>query len=91
MANRVHDTLGVPVTYVVANPSSYAWPDATRPMPIDDAAPENARGGWDVETPHVKFSYGPFTAAAGCANYDKGRPASRIGRPATPRRCRTSS
>ena len=71
MANRVHDTLGVPVTYVVANPSSYAWPDATRPMPIDDAAPENARGGWDVETPHVKFSYGPFTAAAGCANYDK--------------------
>jgi hypothetical protein len=31
MANRVHDTLGIPVNYVVANPSSYAWPDATRP------------------------------------------------------------
>ena len=32
MANRVHDTLGVPVTYVVANPSSYAYPDANRPV-----------------------------------------------------------
>ena len=32
MANRVHETLGVRVTYVVANPSSYAWPDASRPL-----------------------------------------------------------
>jgi hypothetical protein len=32
MANRVHDTLGVPITYVVANPSSYAYPDPTRPV-----------------------------------------------------------
>jgi pimeloyl-ACP methyl ester carboxylesterase len=31
MSNRVHETLGVPVSYVVANPSSYAWIDATRP------------------------------------------------------------
>lgn len=31
MANMVHDSLGVPVTYVVANPSSYAYPDAARP------------------------------------------------------------
>ena len=31
MGNRVHDSLGVPVTYVVSNPSSYAWPDAMRP------------------------------------------------------------
>ncbi len=31
MANRVHDDLGVPVKYVVANPSSYAYLDATRP------------------------------------------------------------
>ena len=31
MVNRVHETLGVAVSYVVANPSSYAWPDATRP------------------------------------------------------------
>ncbi len=31
MANKVHDTLGVRVSYVVANPSSYAYLDATRP------------------------------------------------------------
>jgi len=31
MANRVHDSLGVPMSYVVANPSSYAYPDGTRP------------------------------------------------------------
>lgn len=31
MANKIHDTLGVPVTYVVSNPSSYAYPDALRP------------------------------------------------------------
>lgn len=31
MANKMHDTLGVPITYVVANPSSYACLDATRP------------------------------------------------------------
>ncbi|MGA2196505.1 MAG: hypothetical protein ABSH40_14680 [Bryobacteraceae bacterium] len=32
MANRVHESLGVPVTYVVSNPSSYAWLDSTRPI-----------------------------------------------------------
>jgi hypothetical protein len=32
LANQVHEKLGVPVTYVVANPSSYAWPDANRPV-----------------------------------------------------------
>ena len=31
MSNKVHDSLGVPVTYVVSNPSSYAYLDATRP------------------------------------------------------------
>jgi pimeloyl-ACP methyl ester carboxylesterase len=32
MANQVHESLGVPVTYVVSNPSSYAYLDATRPV-----------------------------------------------------------
>jgi hypothetical protein len=31
MANLVHDRLGVPVSYVVSNPSSYAYPDPNRP------------------------------------------------------------
>ena len=74
MANKVHDTLGVPVFYVVANPSSYAWPDATRPLPVDDAAPENAVLGWKEEKPHTKFSYGPYQPAGSCQNaqtYDR--------------------
>jgi len=33
MANQVHDKIGIPVTYVVANPSSYAYLDAERPDP----------------------------------------------------------
>jgi pimeloyl-ACP methyl ester carboxylesterase len=70
MANRVHDTLGVAVTYVVANPSSYAWPDATRPQAIDDGAVENAKGAWESEKVHTHFSYGAFDASA-CANYDR--------------------
>jgi hypothetical protein len=31
MANLVHDSLGVPVRYVVSNPSSYGYPDSNRP------------------------------------------------------------
>jgi pimeloyl-ACP methyl ester carboxylesterase len=70
MANKVHDTLGVAVTYVVANPSSYSWPDATRPLPVDDGAPAAAQLGWKETVPHTKFSYGPFEAT-NCANYDR--------------------
>lgn len=35
MANRVHDTLGVQLRYVVANPSSYAYPDSARPATVN--------------------------------------------------------
>ena len=70
MSNRVHDALGVPVFYVVANPSSYAWPDATRPLPSGDAAPDTAALGWKEEKPHTNFTYGTFEGAAGCQGYD---------------------
>ena len=70
MANRVHETLGVPVTYVVANPSSYAWPDATRPQPAGDAAADAAKGAWESEKVHTGFSYGAFDASA-CPSYDR--------------------
>ena len=70
MSNRVHDSLGVSVTYVVANPSSYAWPSATRPLPTADAAPDNAKGGWNTDRPHTTFSYGSFSSGA-CPNYDR--------------------
>jgi hypothetical protein len=31
MTNQIHETLGVPVAYVVANPSGYAYLDPERP------------------------------------------------------------
>jgi len=70
MANRVHETLGVPITYVVANPSSYAWPASTRPQPTGDAAPDAAKAAWETEKPHTNFTYGPFEASA-CPNFDR--------------------
>jgi pimeloyl-ACP methyl ester carboxylesterase len=63
MSNRVADSLGAHVTYVVANPSSYAWPDSSRVLPIDDGAPAAAITAWKDETAHAKFSFGPFDAA----------------------------
>jgi pimeloyl-ACP methyl ester carboxylesterase len=63
IANRVDGRLGLAVSYAVANPSSYAWPDAARPLPVDDGAPAAAPGAWASETPHTRFTFGPFDAA----------------------------
>lgn len=70
MANRVHEALGVPVTYVVANPSSYAWPDVTRPLPEGDGAPAAAVKGWESEEVHTNFAYGPFADVAKAPKFD---------------------
>jgi pimeloyl-ACP methyl ester carboxylesterase len=76
MSNKVHGTLGVDVSYVVANPSSYAWPAALRPLPQDDADPVAAKDGWNLMPsasplpPHTKFTYGPFDATK-APNYNK--------------------
>lgn len=70
MANRVGDKLGVPVHYVIANPSSYAWPAATRALPVGDGAPASAVAGWKDEDPHTNFSYGTFDTSK-APTYDK--------------------
>lgn len=77
MANKVHGTLGVSMSYVVANPSSYAWPVAVRPLPVGDANPVDAYKeamGDDAEEVHTEFSYGPFdsTKALGFNRWPKG-------------------
>jgi pimeloyl-ACP methyl ester carboxylesterase len=54
MSNRVHETLGIPVSYVVANPSSYAWPEAARPAVGEDG----------------KTSFRNFSDARNCTTYD---------------------
>ena len=64
MANRVHETLGVPVTYVVANPSSYAWPAATRPMPSARARASGCEGRLEVGVPPHQFQL--RTVRGGC-------------------------
>jgi hypothetical protein len=49
MSNRVHETLGVPVKYVVANPSSYAWIDSTRPIAVTEPCPNYDRWPYGFE------------------------------------------
>jgi len=65
MANKVHNTPGVSISYVVANPSSYAWPAAVRPQPTGDADPTkgaNEALGPDAEKVHTDFTFGAFDA-----------------------------
>jgi pimeloyl-ACP methyl ester carboxylesterase len=65
MANKVHGTLGVEITYVVANPSSYAWPVAVRPLPTGNADPVGADKealGPNGEKVNSQFTYGAFDA-----------------------------
>ncbi len=46
MANTVHEKLGVPVSYVVSNPSSYAYLDETRPAAAELVAACPAFDKW---------------------------------------------
>ena len=56
MANKVHDSLGVPIRYVVANPSSYAYLDAMRPA-ADGSGPRNFNDGRNCTT-YNSWPYG---------------------------------
>jgi pimeloyl-ACP methyl ester carboxylesterase len=72
MATKMHDARGVSISYVVANPSSYAWPAAVRPMPLGDADPATADKealGAEGEKVHAKFEYGPADTKA--PNYNR--------------------
>jgi pimeloyl-ACP methyl ester carboxylesterase len=73
MASKTHNTPGVEISYVVANPSSYAWPAAVRPLPTGDADPATADKealGADGEQVHTNFTFGmPDTTKA--PNYDR--------------------
>ena len=73
MTNKVHATPGVAISYVVANPSSYAWPAAVRPMPTGDADPATADKealGPNGEKIHTNFAFGPFDSTR-APNYNK--------------------
>ncbi len=56
MSNKVNDTLGVPITYVVSNPSSYAYLDSSRPTP--DGKSFGAFAGASSCSNYDKWPYG---------------------------------
>jgi pimeloyl-ACP methyl ester carboxylesterase len=65
MANRIDPVPGITISYVVANPSTYAWPVAERPLPVGNADPVGADKealGPDGEKVNGNFQYGPFDA-----------------------------
>jgi pimeloyl-ACP methyl ester carboxylesterase len=72
MATEVHDRLGVDVTYVVSNPSSFAYPDSLRPS--SSAVPGNLAAsapGYAIPTPpNPPPPFVPFSDAANCTTFD---------------------
>ena len=65
MANRIDPVPGIVMSYVVANPSTYAWPVAERPLPVGNADPVGADKealGPNGERVNGNFQYGPFDA-----------------------------
>ena len=65
MANKMHETPGVAMSYVIANPSTYAWPTGTRPTATGNAdsatANKEALGPNGMKV-NAGFTYGPFDA-----------------------------
>lgn len=70
MTNQVHDKLGVPVTYVVSNPSSYAYPDSERPTAAAYAGTANPPGYIPEVAPNASMFRG-YADARNCTTYDQ--------------------
>jgi pimeloyl-ACP methyl ester carboxylesterase len=72
MLNEVHDKLGTQVSYVVANPSAYAYVDNLRPtvsaFPATVAATAQAGAASNSAQPSPAFL--PFADAKNCTGYD---------------------
>ena len=71
MSSKVYDVLGVPVQFVVANPSSYAWPTDERPTgpaawPLQAGAP-----GYVPAMPPDAPAFRSLRDGYGCTNYDQ--------------------
>jgi hypothetical protein len=58
------------VTYVVSNPSSYAWPAAERPTAVAWALTANAPG-YIAETREDGPAFRPMGDGRGCTTYDQ--------------------
>jgi hypothetical protein len=71
MSSKVYDALGVPVQFVVANPSSYAWPTDERPTgpaawPLQAGAP-----GFVPAVPADEPAFRSLRDGRGCTAYDQ--------------------
>jgi hypothetical protein len=70
--NRVHESLGTPVRYVIANPGAYTYPDVLRPTA--SAWPEAmswAMPGYAAPRPDVTApAFAPYADARNCASFD---------------------
>ncbi len=72
MANQVHDSVGVPISYVVSNPSAYPYLDDVRPtassLPTTIAA---GAPGFVPPIPAVApAAFVPYADAKNCTGYD---------------------
>lgn len=71
MLNQVDDNLGVPVSYVVANPSAYAYVDHLRPTASAFAATTPAAQGGSVSSSaNPSPAFLPYGDAKNCTGYD---------------------
>lgn len=71
MSNSIHERLGVPVRYVVSNPSSYAYLDPLRPTPA--AVPANvaaAPPGYQPPPAKALLPFAEYPDARNCTSYD---------------------
>lgn len=70
MSNVVHDEIGIPVSYVISNPSSYAWPTSDRPTAaaygIEASAP-----GFSLEVDYDGPAFRPGGEGRGCTRYNQ--------------------
>jgi pimeloyl-ACP methyl ester carboxylesterase len=69
MLNQIHEKLGVPVSYVVANPSSYAYVNALRPTASAFSTATSDIAQPASGTPATP-AFGAFDDAKNCTGYD---------------------
>jgi hypothetical protein len=70
MGNKIGESLGVPVTYVVSNPSSYAYPDSVRPTDAAYTVTAHAPGYIPESAPNANL-YRAFGDARNCTTFDR--------------------
>jgi pimeloyl-ACP methyl ester carboxylesterase len=70
MTNQVHDKLGIPVRYIVSNPSSYAYPDSVRPTNAAYAVTAAAPGYIPEVGPNAA-AFRNFGDGRSCTTFDQ--------------------